>query len=94
MLPATGFASPWWHSSHQSARCVFVFQQSKENHQDVWKRMPLLTEWGFAPNAENTHVFVCGNPEMIESMVELLMAQGFHEHTKKSPGQIHVEHYW
>ncbi|MCH8043357.1 MAG: hypothetical protein IID44_06520 [Planctomycetes bacterium] len=32
--------------------------------------------------------------EMIENMVQLLSRQGFREHSKQSPGQIHVERYW
>jgi hypothetical protein len=27
-------------------------------------------------------------------MVGLLGQQGFREHTKKSPGEIHLERYW
>ncbi len=62
--------------------------------QDVWKRMPVRSAWGFTPSPEDTHVFICGNPEMIESMVDIFLEQGFTEHTKQSPGQIHVERYW
>ena len=43
---------------------------------------------------DDTHLFVCGNPEMIENMVQLLSRQGFREHSKQLPGQIHVERYW
>jgi hypothetical protein len=31
---------------------------------------------------------------MITGMLENLTALGFVEHTKKTPGQIHVEKYW
>ncbi len=62
--------------------------------QDVWNRKPLQPVWDFPPSPENTHLFVCGNPEMIETMVQILVEQGFSEHTKKTPGQIHVERYW
>jgi len=62
--------------------------------QDLWKRMPLKNHWGFGPSPQDTHVFVCGNPDMIESMVDILDSQGFKEHKKNEPGQVHVERYW
>lgn len=62
--------------------------------QEVWNRMPVREAWGFAPTPDDTHLFVCGNPEMIENMVQLLSRQGFREHSKQLPGQIHVERYW
>ncbi len=62
--------------------------------QDIWKRRPLEEEWGFPPTPADTHVFVCGNPEMIETMVRILDVEGFREHSKQTPGQVHVERYW
>lgn len=51
--------------------------------------------WGFAPNAGHTHVYLCGNPAMIDGMVALLTASGYAEHSKREPnGQIHHEKYW
>lgn len=40
------------------------------------------------------HVFLCGNPGMIKAVVGLLSLQGFREHTRKSPGNLHLENYW
>ena len=62
--------------------------------QDIWKNRPFLDRWGFNPAAENTHVLLCGNPAMIDTMIELLGQEGFQEHTKNNPGQIHLERYW
>jgi hypothetical protein len=31
---------------------------------------------------------------MIDSAVELLGQEGYREHSKREPGQIHVERYW
>lgn len=42
----------------------------------------------------NCNVFLCGNPEMIDSAEALLVAQGFRLHSKKNPGNIHLERYW
>ena len=42
-----------------------------------------------------THVFLCGNPAMIEAAVEHLSGLGFTEWSRKTPeGQIHLEKYW
>lgn len=62
--------------------------------QDVWERGLIQERWGFVPTPENTHVFLCGNPAMIESANTILSRHGFREHTKKAPGQIHFEKYW
>jgi len=62
--------------------------------QDLWKKTPLAAEWGHQPTPDDTHVFLCGNPGMVDDMVDRLGKEGLTEHTKKTPGQIHVERYW
>ncbi|MBF0633470.1 MAG: ferredoxin--NADP reductase [Nitrospinae bacterium] len=62
--------------------------------QDVWRLDVINAEAGFQPTPDNSSVFICGNPDMTESMVDLLGADGFREHSKKEPGQIFVERYW
>lgn len=62
--------------------------------QDLWQAGVIENAWGFKPAPENTHFFLCGSPAMIEGTVEMLCQAGFREHTKKEPGQIHVERYW
>ena len=62
--------------------------------QELWKRQPLEDTWGFHPTADNSHVFICGNPEMAKSMLDLLAEEGFQEHSKQNPGNVHVEKYW
>ena len=49
---------------------------------------------GEALSPEEWHVFLCGNPEMIASVTELLAHQGFRPHHRRTPGQIHSERYW
>ena len=39
-------------------------------------------------------VFLCGNPNMIESVKALLEGKGFRACSGKEPGTIHVEEYW
>ena len=62
--------------------------------QDVWKNGIIEKAWGFKPNPENTHVFMCGSPQMSEEMLEILSQEGFMEDKKNEPGQVHVEKYW
>ncbi len=62
--------------------------------QDLWTRGELDKEWGMRPTPSDTHVFLCGNPNMCEDMLALLDKEGFREHTRKAPGEVHVERYW
>lgn len=62
--------------------------------QDIWERGLISEQWGMEPHPDNTHVFLCGNPGMIESALEVLAGKGYKEHTKKEPGQVHLERYW
>lgn len=43
---------------------------------------------------EVDHVFMCGNPGMIDDMERLLLSQGYTEHSRKNPGNMHLERYW
>jgi ferredoxin--NADP+ reductase len=62
--------------------------------QGIWTDRVIEAVWGFRPRPDNTHIFLCGNPAMIEAMVELLARDGFREHTRKVAGQVHLERYW
>ena len=62
--------------------------------QDIWATQPLRALWGFDPAPENTHIFLCGNPAMIEDLVMILEGQRFKEHKLRAPGTIHMERYW
>ncbi|MBX7145137.1 MAG: ferredoxin--NADP reductase [Oligoflexia bacterium] len=42
----------------------------------------------------NDHVFLCGNPAMVEDMEKLLVGDGFKVHARKTPGNLHLEKYW
>ncbi|NHZ84926.1 MAG: hypothetical protein GWP19_03490 [Planctomycetia bacterium] len=60
--------------------------------QDVWNNKNQLLP--FKPNPADTHVLLCGNPGMIDGMLKNLTTEGYVEHTKKLPGNIHLERYW
>ena len=65
---------------------------------------------GLTLNPDRTHVFLCGNPDIIgapprgengassdpplKGMVEVLQRRGFIADEKKRPGNIHFEKYW
>jgi ferredoxin--NADP+ reductase len=40
------------------------------------------------------HVFLCGNPAMIDDMEARLKPLGFRQHTAAAPGNLHFERYW
>lgn len=40
------------------------------------------------------HVFLCGNPAMIDDMTKLLEARDYQVHSRRTPGNLHVEKYW
>lgn len=60
---------------------------------DIWDDNITEKKWGFKPSPENTHFFLCGNPKMVQGMVSTLEVDGFKEHKKKEPGQIHSEEF-
>ena len=62
--------------------------------QSVWRGGLLAEAWGSRPTADTTHVYLCGNPMMIEDMLSILGEEGFTEHSRRNPGTIHVERYW
>jgi ferredoxin--NADP+ reductase len=62
--------------------------------QNLWQAGALEGIWGLRPEPGNTHVFLCGSPGMIDDMTALLTAEGFCEHTRQRPGEIHIERYW
>ncbi|HLU77577.1 MAG TPA: ferredoxin--NADP reductase [Burkholderiales bacterium] len=43
---------------------------------------------------EDTHVMMCGNPEMISAVTALLKARGMKKHRRRDRGHITVENYW
>jgi len=61
---------------------------------NLWEDGLIERAWGFKPTPEDTHIFLCGNPLMIEAMITTLGKDGFNEHTKREAGQIHLERYW
>ena len=62
--------------------------------QSIWASAVLTQAWGFAPSPATTHIFLCGNPAMIDDMAGVLQRQGYTEHKPRAPGNLHWERYW
>jgi len=62
--------------------------------QNLLEQGALEKDSGVTLDPEHTDVFLCGNPEMIKIVTEMLNAKGFKRGDAKSPGNIHVEEYW
>ena len=44
--------------------------------------------------SDNTHVMICGNPEMLKDTTVELKRIGLKKHRRNSPGHITTENYW
>ena len=42
----------------------------------------------------NSHVMLCGNPEMLKDVQAVLAARGMKKHRRRAPGHITVESFW
>ena len=49
---------------------------------------------GLALTPENFDIFLCGNPAMIESVIDWAQARGFARDQADATGTLHVERYW
>jgi ferredoxin--NADP+ reductase len=61
--------------------------------QGLWRDHVVDGRWGFEPNPDNCDIFLCGHPAMIAEMSEILEREGFSEHSRRHPGQIHIERF-
>ncbi|BFN37344.1 ferredoxin--NADP reductase [Fidelibacter multiformis] len=59
--------------------------------QDIWHEGIVDDLWHSEIRPENTAVFLCGHPEMISQMVELLGESGFKPYDRKKGGSIFYE---
>ncbi len=49
---------------------------------------------GIAINAADSQIMLCGNPQMVEDVMKVLVERGLKKHKRRDPGQISVENYW
>lgn len=45
-------------------------------------------------NASQSHVMICGNPDMVRDTMAVLEERGLKRNRRKEPGQITIEAYW
>ena len=91
-------------SLEQQHPCKFVYVQAatRENQPGVLSgRLNQCLADGSLERAagselrpENSVVMLCGNPDMLNSMEELLGERGMKQHRAKTPGHIVTERYW
>ena len=62
--------------------------------QAILEQSALEKDAGVPLDPEHADVFLCGNPEMIKVVTEMLQKKGFKRGDAKNPGNIHVEEYW
>lgn len=67
---------------------------SREDDLPEWCSKGRVSSFFTELTPEQGHVFLCGNPEMIEEGERVLSSRGFTVHSKKTPGNLHVEKYW
>ncbi|MFN3076563.1 MAG: ferredoxin--NADP reductase [Alphaproteobacteria bacterium] len=61
----------------------------------TWLETPDLAQaCGFPLEASATHVFLCGNPGMIQQAEAILTARGFSPDERGTTGTLHREKYW
>jgi ferredoxin--NADP+ reductase len=61
--------------------------------QDLWRSGAIERAAGFKPSPADTEVFLCGHPDMIRDMLEVLGGEGYREWSPRREGQVHVERY-
>ncbi len=50
---------------------------------------------GLTISADNSHIMLCGNPQMVRDTQNLLkLTRGMSKHLRRKPGHITSEHYW
>ena len=49
---------------------------------------------GVALTPANSHVMLCGNPEMLKDVQAVLAERGMKKHRRRTPGHITVESFW
>ncbi len=83
-------------------RFIYVSYVSRENTNSSLKgRIPqgikdgsLENKPNVIINPNNTHVMICGNPEMLKDTSVELKKIGLKKHRRNSPGHITTENYW
>jgi ferredoxin--NADP+ reductase len=49
---------------------------------------------GLQLRPENSHVMLCGNPDMLKDAQAALAGRGLRKHRRRAPGHLTVESFW
>ncbi len=83
----------------QSRPADFTYKATISRNDPSWQGERGYVQKFFEPgqialNPELDHVFICGNPAMIDELQTMLEKKDFRLHTKRNPGNLHLEKYW
>lgn len=101
-----GYRSELESLQQDSKNLVYIPSITRPGEDDTWAgetgylqeqikdgRLERLS--GVPLDPANTHIFLCGNPAMLDEALKLLEEKGFTEWSKYEPGgQVHLEKYW
>jgi len=71
---------------HKGALSGRIPEAVRDGRLEAWTGVPLT--------AENAHVMLCGNPDMVRDMQEVLGQRGMRRHRRREPGHFTLETYW
>lgn len=71
-----------------------VSREDSDWHGDRGYVQSYFKDGRVALDSAQDHVFLCGNPAMVEEIEKLLTGRGYTEHTRRQPGNLHLEKYW
>lgn len=100
-----GYVQELEQIARQDPSFVFIPSCTREPEGSAWRgvrgRVTTLFEpavfektAGFPLVPNDCHVFLCGNPDMINQVEKDLHGRGFVTQTRKQAGDIHLERYW
>jgi ferredoxin--NADP+ reductase len=72
--------------THKGALPGRITDAVRDGRLEAWTGIPLT--------AENAHVMLCGNPEMVRDMQAVLEHRGMRRHRRREPGHFTLETYW
>ncbi len=90
------------NTAHQDQFIYVPFVSREEAPEALSGRIPQAVEdgrfeqrTGLKITAEESQVMLCGNPDMVNETMEVLInTHGLKKHSRREPGQISIEKYW
>jgi ferredoxin--NADP+ reductase len=81
-----GFAPFVSREAHPRSLAGRIPDAVRDGRLEAWTGVPLA--------AENAHVMLCGNPDMVRDMQVVLEERGMRRHRRREPGHFTLETYW